>query len=335
MDYPKSVPSVGLVGGKFVDEDPIAGTPGSLIPAQWGNGVTQEVLNVLNAAGILPDEFDNAQLLLAISNLSVISQAQYVLSSGTANAIAANYSPAVTALTDGMVLKFKALSVNTGAATFNPNALGAKPIVGGAHNALQGGEITANGDVWLQYNASLGGGSWVLIASTGGGVQFAAGAYGGTALQFDNSKKFATTEFVRQAGFQFSQTTQYTSGPRALIASQAGSFIDLAGSYTGDITLPALSSVPDGANFYIWSGASASLNVIRSGADQIFVNGTVVNSIAMNNGDTLVIGKSSPAGAWVAMWGLHNSHILPSTLVLRLNQSQFPVGALGRQTLPA
>ncbi|QBR31897.1 MULTISPECIES: hypothetical protein [Pseudomonas] len=124
-----------------------------------------------------------------------------------------------------------------------------------------------------------------------------------TPALFDFSKRVATTEFVKNAGFQFSQTTQYISGPRTLTASQAGSFIDLAGAYTGDVTLPALSSVPDGATFYIWSGASASLNVNRSGSDQIFVNGAVVNSIAMSNGDTLVIGKSSPAGAWVAMWG--------------------------------
>ncbi|PGR44779.1 phage tail protein, partial [Bacillus cereus] len=40
MDYPKSVPSVGLVDGRFVDENPVAGTPGSLIPAVWGNSVT-------------------------------------------------------------------------------------------------------------------------------------------------------------------------------------------------------------------------------------------------------------------------------------------------------
>jgi hypothetical protein len=66
VDYPKSVPSVGLVNGKFVDENPVTGTPGSLIPAAWGNGVTQEILNVLVGAGIVPDENNNGQLREAI-----------------------------------------------------------------------------------------------------------------------------------------------------------------------------------------------------------------------------------------------------------------------------
>jgi len=69
MDFPKSVPSIGLVDGKFVDEDAIAGTPGSLIPAQWGNGLTLEVLNVIQAAGLTPDEDNNAQLLTAIKGV--------------------------------------------------------------------------------------------------------------------------------------------------------------------------------------------------------------------------------------------------------------------------
>lgn len=67
MDFPISVPSIGLVDGKFVDEDPLSGSPGSLIPSAWGNAVTLEVLNVIEAAGLAPDEDNNAQLLQAIS----------------------------------------------------------------------------------------------------------------------------------------------------------------------------------------------------------------------------------------------------------------------------
>ncbi|MEI7049541.1 carbohydrate-binding protein CenC [Pseudomonas koreensis] len=70
MDYPKSVPGSGLVDGKFVDEDAIAGTPGSLIPASWGNSVTQEILGAITAAGLKPDEAQTDQLAQAIRQLS-------------------------------------------------------------------------------------------------------------------------------------------------------------------------------------------------------------------------------------------------------------------------
>ncbi|MBK5551030.1 carbohydrate-binding protein CenC [Pseudomonas sp. TH03] len=70
MDYPKSIPSAGLVNGKFVDEDLIAGKPGSLIPASWGNSVTQEILSAITEAGLKPDEEQTNQLAQAIRQLS-------------------------------------------------------------------------------------------------------------------------------------------------------------------------------------------------------------------------------------------------------------------------
>ncbi|WP_143218557.1 phage tail protein [Achromobacter xylosoxidans] len=69
MDYPKSVPGVGLVAGRFVNEDPIAGRAGSLIPAEWGNAVTDELLAVIRGAEFSPSEADNTQLLYAIRTL--------------------------------------------------------------------------------------------------------------------------------------------------------------------------------------------------------------------------------------------------------------------------
>lgn len=66
MDYPKSVPNVGLVNGKFVDENTTTGQVGSLIPSSWGNAVTDELLNVIQAGGEQPAENDNDQLLAAI-----------------------------------------------------------------------------------------------------------------------------------------------------------------------------------------------------------------------------------------------------------------------------
>ncbi|MBX8622448.1 phage tail protein [Pseudomonas glycinae] len=70
MDYPKSVPSAGLVNGKFIDENPLTGTPGSLIPADWGNSVTQEILSVIKAGDLTPDEKKYDQLLQAIQTVT-------------------------------------------------------------------------------------------------------------------------------------------------------------------------------------------------------------------------------------------------------------------------
>lgn len=69
MDYPKSVPGIGLVNGKFVDENTASGTPGSLIPSSWGNSLTDELLNVIEAGGLEPSELERDQLLEAIRAL--------------------------------------------------------------------------------------------------------------------------------------------------------------------------------------------------------------------------------------------------------------------------
>lgn len=80
MDYPRSVPSAGLVSGKFADENPLTGVPGSLIPASWGNGVTQEILGVIESVGGIPDENDNAQLKTAITSLIAKKQSESLAS---------------------------------------------------------------------------------------------------------------------------------------------------------------------------------------------------------------------------------------------------------------
>lgn len=70
MDYPKSVPNVGLIDGHFVDENPLTGQVGSLIPAAWGDAITQEVLNVIKGAGMVPKEENLSQLLTAILTIA-------------------------------------------------------------------------------------------------------------------------------------------------------------------------------------------------------------------------------------------------------------------------
>ncbi len=68
MKYPVSVPGVGLVGGKFSDGDPAQGIAASLDPSSHTNAITDEIINVIVAGGLTPDEFDLTQLLKAIQS---------------------------------------------------------------------------------------------------------------------------------------------------------------------------------------------------------------------------------------------------------------------------
>lgn len=87
MDYPKSVPNVGLVDGKFIDENTVTGAVGSLIPSAWGNAVTDEILTVIKAAGIAPSEGATDQLLKAIRGSSLfVTPPQFDASKSVATA---------------------------------------------------------------------------------------------------------------------------------------------------------------------------------------------------------------------------------------------------------
>lgn len=70
MDYPKTVAGAGLQNGKFTAGNPSTGVPGSLIPASWGNAVTDEILGAITTGGLAPNEADATQLKTAIQNIA-------------------------------------------------------------------------------------------------------------------------------------------------------------------------------------------------------------------------------------------------------------------------
>ena len=218
MDYPKNVANVGLVNGKFVDENTATGVIGSLIPSEWGNAVTDEILNVITAAGLSPDEGSVDQLLNAIRLAVQTATASYAEDKGTAGTYVVTYTPAVKVLADGMILSFKAKNANTGVSTFNPNGLGAKPLVGGAHAALQGGEIVASADILVQYNASVGSGSWVILNSPGGAAQIVAGTQSKHSMQLGQ----ATGRLIGLQTFTNNGTYTPTPGTKTAIARLIG-----------------------------------------------------------------------------------------------------------------
>lgn len=204
------------------------------------NGQTQITAgNISQAtnAPILP-----ADLLHAIQQSSLT----VAVDTGVANAYAVNYSPPITSLTDGMVLWFKAKTANTGASTLNVNGLGTVPLVGGAHVALQGSEIAANGKCQVVYKADIN--SFVLIDCTGGAIQVPGGTKSNQAInlgQFGaslsgNGYQQLPNGLIIQWGSVVSTigTTPVTLAVTFPIAFTSSAFAMLAG-LAGDINVSA------------------------------------------------------------------------------------------------
>lgn len=189
MDYPNSVPSAGLVNGKFVDEDPIKGSPGSLIPASWGNGVTQEILGVVRAGGLTPSEASNTQLLGALRSNQLFQ----------------------------------------------------------------------------------------------------------TAAPFDVSRSAATSEFVQRALGNYAGA-RGVSAATQLTAADVGWAIGLGGNSAYTVTLPDITTVPNGATIGFHCRSNAAITIACMSGSQISPQGAYLTSIVINSGESANVVKEN--GIW-------------------------------------
>lgn len=188
--------------GWFTDGSAGGGQAATIVPAEWLNAVQAELCNLITAAGGTLSKSSFTQLAQAIQS-GLLNTAT---DTGTANAYVCSFKPTITALTDGLKLSFQAAHANTGASTLNVNGLGAEPILGGAHQALQGGEIIAGGKIQVVWSSALS--SFVLLEQTGGAAQVAPATESEHAMQLGQ----ATGRLLNVQVFTSSGTYTPTAG---------------------------------------------------------------------------------------------------------------------------
>ncbi|BCF96644.1 hypothetical protein PPGU19_012130 [Paraburkholderia sp. PGU19] len=291
-----SLPTPAAAGtqGFFTNGNPSTGVAATILDADFMNMVMLELANVVTGAGLTLSKTTYNQVLAAIKQLAQSGSANYAGDSGAANAYAATYSPAITSFTNSLVLRFLANHANTGPSTFNPNGLGAYPIWGANHQPLQGGEIALNGDVWIQWNSALNGGSgaFVLLECTGGALQIAPATQSQHAVQLGQ---------VQARGIQASGITVVTT-TGTLAASVAGGTVSGNAASATTQTLPAAGSVASGVRIEFININTGVMTVSRAGSDTITANSAPVTTIALGNGDTLTL-ESNGANGWYAVGG--------------------------------
>jgi hypothetical protein len=224
--------------------------------------------------------------------------ARYSADTGAANAAVVSYAPAITVLTDGMVLLFAAAATNTGATTLNVNGLGAKPVLGEAQAPLQGGEIVANGKCTVVWHATLN--SFVLIGCTGAAQQVGPATKPGHAIQLGQAtgRLLRTLVYVRLAGVQnviVDGAAPTTAGAGTYTPSAGLSFIDVevqgAGSGGAGATGAGAGNVSLGAPGCSGSYARARWTAASVGASQTITVG------AGSAGSSGVVGGTSSIGS--------------------------------------
>lgn len=214
--------SGGHPQGAFKNRSAPGALDGSYIEQDWANDWDGFFSSLLNAASITPngsvDAVGASQYIMALQR----GGTNYAVATGTANAIVAAFNPVITARSESTPLRVKIAFTNTTACTIN-DGIGVVALVGGAHAALQGGELVANGHAWVVWNASIGGGSYVLLFCTGAPEQVAPAAQSQHAIQL--SQMAAVTGGTRNAKLSVaaaSATATFTADEIAVKAALSG-----------------------------------------------------------------------------------------------------------------
>jgi len=162
--------------------NPSTGVAATIFPAYAWNMLQDEIYNVIIAAGLTPNRNAWNQLLTAIEAMLQGGTTNIAVDTGTANTYVVAFTPTLSAPVPWAPFWFKVKTANTGASTLNATGT-AQPFVGGAHLALQGGELIANGNALVYWNPTVGSGSYILMFCSGAPEQIAAATQSEHAVQ--------------------------------------------------------------------------------------------------------------------------------------------------------
>jgi hypothetical protein len=259
---------------------------------------------------------------------------------GTSDAITATFSPAITALVDGLTVMFKGASSNTSAApTFTPNSgvIGALPIKayrGGALGSVAAGAITAGAWITLTYSASAN--AWLMLN--------AATEFGVTLPNTDDSTYLATTQFVKNVtGYR---RVKFVGAGQTLTLSDADLGYTVYANSPGaamTVVLPPKASVTTGWRITIVLTSNTTLTIQTPNGDASYLYRPVygqTQSIVVNRPGAIEVTYDAGSSTWFAISGSYSYDLqaLQNRVMTPNGRQEIPYGMLmqwGQQTLPA
>lgn len=253
--------------GFFTDGNPASGLPATIVDADFMNMLMMELINLVEAGGQSPSKTTYNQVLSAIKVLGQQSAGNVGTDIGAANAYVVAFTPALTTPVPWVPFWFKVKTTNTGASTLNATGT-VEALVGGAHLALQGGEMLAGGNALVYWNPTLnsGSGSYVLMFCSGAPDQVAAGTQSNHAAQVGQVQT-GGLNYAVAAGTSDALTATLPAGVTALTD---GFPLRLKLSTANTTTTPTI-------NVTIGSTATGAFTIVK-GADTALVAGDLAGA---------------------------------------------------------
>lgn len=272
--------------------NPVTNTPATIFPAYAWNMLQDEIYNVIIAAGLTPNRNAWNQLLTAIETMLQGSTTNVGVDTGAANAYVVAFTPALNAPVPWVPFWFEVAHANTGASTLNATGT-VEPLVGGAHLALQGGEMVAKGNALVYWNPTLNSnaGAYVLLFCSGSPEQVAPGAALGHAAQLGQIYPSISAAVASNA------LTGTLTAPTALVFRNPtlSSGTPVVGSIPANLSL----TVPSGATLgavsaqsarLVWlvayNGGSPALCVVNLAGGVNLDETTLISATAISSGAT-------------------------------------------------